>query len=93
MACFHPLLAVDNGIGSDGKHNIKILNMSKYLNFDKARSIFGNSLMMLPCNKCIGCAQDYARAWQCRIMCSMKYRQSPHAGRAGGPFGIPTAKM
>lgn len=74
MSCFNPLLAVDNGINPDtGKHSIKILNMSKYLNLENARSVFGKSLMMLPCGKCVACAQDYARTWQARIMCEAQY--------------------
>lgn len=41
MACYHPLLAADFGIDKlTGNHKVKILNMSKYLNFEKARSFW-----------------------------------------------------
>ena len=76
MSCLKPNLAVDLGIDPEtGKHRIKFLNMSKYLNLETARSVFGKDLMMLPCGHCIACAQDYARTWQARIMCERMYHE------------------
>lgn len=76
MACMHPLLAVDYGVDPEtGKHRIKILPRRADFNLALARSRYGDSLMMLPCNKCIACAKDYARMWQARIMCEFEYHQ------------------
>lgn len=76
MACFHPLLAVDNGVDPEtGKHRIKILPKRGDLNFETARERYGKSLMMLPCGHCVACAQDYARTWQARIMCEAMYHE------------------
>lgn len=74
MACFNPLLAVDNGVDPEtGKHRIKILPKRSDLNLEKVRERYGNNLMMLPCGHCVACAQDYARTWQARIMCEALY--------------------
>lgn len=74
MACFQPLLAVDNGIDSEtGKHRINFLNMSRYGSLERVRDIFGDKLMMLPCGHCVACAQDYARMWQARIVAESQY--------------------
>lgn len=74
MACFQPLLAVDFGvIGESQQHKIKILPTNGR-SIEDYRLKYGNMLMFLPCNKCVGCAQDYARSWQCRIMCEYASR-------------------
>lgn len=74
MACYKPLLAVDNGIDPEtGKHRIKILPKRADFNLELARSRYGDCLMMLPCGKCVGCARDYSRMWQARIMCEFEY--------------------
>lgn len=74
MACFQPLLAVDNGIDPEtGKHRVKILPRRETMNLENVRSRYGRSLMMLPCGHCVACAQDYARTWQARIMCEAEY--------------------
>ena len=76
MACFNPLLAVDNGVDPEtGKHRIKILPKRSDLNLEKVRERYGNNLMMLPCGHCVACAQDYARTWQARIMCEALYHE------------------
>lgn len=76
MACFQPLLAVDNGVDPEtGKHQIKILSKRVDLNLDTLRDRYGKSLMMLPCGHCIACAQDYARTWQGRIMAESLYHE------------------
>lgn len=75
MACFQPLLAVDFGVvGESQKHSVKILP-TQGKSLQDYRLKYGDSLMFLPCNKCVGCAQDYARAWQCRIMCEYESRR------------------
>lgn len=75
MACFQPLLAVDFGpIGENEKHKIKIIPTNGR-SIQDYRDKYGDMLMFLPCNKCVGCAQDYARAWQCRIMCEYESRR------------------
>ena len=75
MACYHPLIAVDYGMDSStGKHHVKILPKRADSNLERLRSRFGNNLMMLPCGHCIGCAQDYARMWQARIMAEYEER-------------------
>lgn len=75
MACFNPILAVDNGLDKEtGKHSIKFVGF-KHPEWDLAqfRSFYGDKLMMLPCGRCVACAEDYARTWQARIMCEAEY--------------------
>lgn len=77
MACYQPLLALDNGIDtSTGKHRIKILPKRVDQNLELLRSRYGDSLMMLPCGHCVGCAMDYAKMWQIRIMLEYGYHES-----------------
>lgn len=76
MACFQPLLAVDNGIDREtSKHLIKFLPQRADRNLLYYRSLYGKDLMMFPCGHCVGCAKDYARTWQARIMCEASYHQ------------------
>ena len=85
MSCLSPILALDLGASfytgkthtfEDGKHLIRILPPArdKYY-FEELRQKYGKALMLLPCGKCIACAQDYARTWQARIMCEAQYHQ------------------
>lgn len=74
MSCYHPLFAVDNGIDPlTGKHKIKFLPQRADFNLAKARSLYGESLMLMPCGHCVACAKDYARTWQARIMCESEF--------------------
>ena len=73
MACFQPRLAIDYGLRPDGKHHIRFLK--SWENLADVREGYREHLMFLPCNKCVACAQDYARAWQGRIMCEYASRQ------------------
>lgn len=74
MACYHPNLAVDFGIDPEThKHRIKFLPRRVDGDLASFRSKYGDSLMLMPCGHCVGCAQDYAREWQCRIMCEAEY--------------------
>lgn len=68
MSCYHPLLALDLGIKEDGKHKIKILPRRADMNLKGLRDRYGDSLMLLPCGKCIGCIKDYKSSWAVRIM-------------------------
>lgn len=69
MSCFHPLLAVDLGCNPDtGKKKIKILPQRVDQNIDVLKYRYGDSLLMLPCGKCIGCVSDYKAQWAVRIM-------------------------
>lgn len=74
MACFQPLLAVDKGIKEDGKHDIQFVGL-KHPEWDlaKFRSFYGDSLMMLPCGKCVACLQDYSRTWTVRLLAESLY--------------------
>lgn len=76
MPCFKPLLAVDYGVNPDtGKHHIRFIKTGEYDSLEDAREGHRGNLMFLPCNKCVGCAQDYARSWQGRIMCEYESRK------------------
>ena len=83
MPCFKPLLAVDYGLNSEtGKHHICFIKIGEYESFEDAREGHRGNLMFLPCNKCVGCAQDYARSWQGRIMCEYESRKELGDSRA-----------
>ena len=76
MPCFKPLLAVDYGVNPEtSKHHIRFIKTGEYESFEDAREGHRGNLMFLSCNKCVGCAQDYARAWQGRIMAEYAYRK------------------
>lgn len=69
MSCYNPLLAVDFGLDPEtNKHRIKILPKRFDSNLEKLRSRFGDSLLLLPCGKCIGCLSDYRSSWAVRIL-------------------------
>ena len=71
MSCFHPSLAVDLGIPNieSGKRQIKFLSRYRVdWNLEKYRSLYGDSLLLLPCGHCIGCLQDYRQTWAVRIL-------------------------
>ena len=69
MSCYHPLLAIDNGIDSEtGKHRIKILPQRVDINLKLLRDKYGDSLLLLPCGKCIGCLKQKKSSWAVRIM-------------------------
>lgn len=69
MSCYDPLLAVDFGVDPETqKHRVKILPKRVDFNLDTLRARYGNSLLLLPCGKCIGCIQDYKNSWAVRIL-------------------------
>lgn len=74
MSCYHPIPAVDYGLDPiTKKHSVKFLPQRVDYNLEKLRSRYGDNLMLMPCGHCVACAQDYARDWQCRIMCEAEY--------------------
>lgn len=69
MSCYHPVLAVDLGVNAEtGKKRVKILPQRLESNLENLRSKFGDSLLLLPCGKCIGCLSDYKASWAVRIL-------------------------
>lgn len=72
MPCYHPLLAADLGVDPDtGKKRVKILprRLGGHCNELKDyRSMYGDSLLLLPCGRCIGCIKDYKAQWSVRIL-------------------------
>ena len=79
MACFQPNIAVAYGSREDG-YKLKFIRHSDIdRSLEDIRAVYGNSrvgkLMFLPCGHCVACAQDYARAWQGRIMCEYESRR------------------
>ena len=60
MSCLNPLLAVDNGLNSEGKHDIKFVGY-KHPEWDlaKFRSFYGDKLMMLPSATVFACALSF----------------------------------
>ena len=74
MSCYKPIPAVDLGIDPETKkHRVKFLPQRYDDNLAFYRSRYGESLMLMPCGHCVACAEDYARTWQCRIMCEAEY--------------------
>lgn len=72
MACYKPLLAYDHGIDPEtGKHRVEILPRrlgGQLTDLKSYRSMYGDSLLLLPCGKCVGCLQDYKQSWAVRIL-------------------------
>lgn len=70
MSCYNPIPAVDFGIDPiTGKHRVKLISKSRVdYNLDTLKSKYGDSLLLLPCGKCIGCVSDYKMSWAVRIL-------------------------
>lgn len=71
MSCYNPVLAVDLGYNNPetGKKKIKLLPRDRVdYNLAVLRAKFGDSLLLLPCGKCIGCIKDYRSSWAVRIL-------------------------
>lgn len=70
MSCYHPIPALDLGIPNveTGKREIKILGLKAEDNLEKLKELYGDSLLLLPCGKCIGCINDYKQSWAVRIL-------------------------
>lgn len=69
MSCYHPLLAVDYGVDPiTAKHHVRLLPKRVDCNLDVLRSRYGDSLLLLPCGHCLGCANDYVHQWAVRIL-------------------------
>lgn len=74
MSCYYPSLAVDYGVNFDtGKHIIKFLSPGADFNINLLRSKYGESLLLLPCGKCLGCKFDKSRDWAIRAVLEMQY--------------------
>ena len=65
MPCYHPLIAVPDGINPTGKKHISIIGAAKDPEFVKS---VHEDAILLPCGKCIGCRLDRSRAWADRLM-------------------------
>lgn len=69
MSCYHPLIAVNNGIDPETKKmKVKILPNRADMNLKKLRDRYGDDLLLLPCGHCIGCVSDYRNSWAVRIL-------------------------
>lgn len=69
MSCYDPLLALDLGLDTETqKRRVKILPKRVDYNLQLLRSRYGDSLLLLPCGKCVGCLQDYRSSWAVRIL-------------------------
>lgn len=69
MSCYHPVLARDYGIDPlTGKHKVKLMPLRVDYNLKQLRDRYGDSLLLLPCGKCIGCLNDYKNQWATRIL-------------------------
>lgn len=70
MACFHPMIGYKGGINPEtGKNRIHVFAWN-----DKMEEEMKNNpdYFPLPCGKCVGCRQDYARAWTDRMIMEME---------------------
>lgn len=69
MACFHPMIGYKGGINPEtGKNRIIVLPWN-----DKMTEVMktDDNYFPIPCGKCIGCRQDYARQWTDRMIMEM----------------------
>lgn len=64
MACYHPILAVqDLNPNENGKYPLILKGP-----YTPERAKAFESPLMIPCGKCIGCRLDYSRHWADRMM-------------------------
>lgn len=80
MSCTHPLLAVDNGLGEDGKKKIKVLTRIDSVNsieeaIEKYQVYGKRNLIMLPCGKCPACRLKRRKEWSVRCQMEAKYHK------------------
>lgn len=69
MPCYHPLLAVENGVNENGKTVYKILPTGTD---PRPYERSGFETAKVPCGQCIGCRIDYARSWAARLMLELR---------------------
>lgn len=77
MSCFHPLLAIVDGVNPEtGKDHLRII---PYDTDKKKRYIdSGFEVKEIPCGKCIGCRLEYSRQWANRCMMELQYHDSAY---------------
>lgn len=70
MACNSPIYALDLGIKENGKRNLKILprRMDLYSQKQLEARYGKNSIIPLPCGKCLACKLSKAREWAVRCV-------------------------
>ena len=78
MSCEHPLLALDLGIDSEtGSRKIKILPQRVDYNLKMLEYRYGkDSILALPCGKCLACKEAYRKQWTERCICEAKLYES-----------------
>lgn len=69
MACYHPLIAVPDGITEKGKTHYGIIGEAKEPEFVKASY---PDAIMLPCGRCTGCRLDRSRQWADRLLIELR---------------------
>ena len=66
MSCYHPLIAQEIGIKSNGKKLIRIIGAADNYTPEEIKN--NGTGFLIPCGKCIGCRLDYSRKWADRMM-------------------------
>ena len=68
MNCEQPLLAISLGFQDNGKRKIKLLPRRVDFNLRTLREKYGDSLISIPCGKCLSCRLNRARDWANRCV-------------------------
>lgn len=69
MPCYHPLIAVPDGITEKGKTHYGIIGEAKEPEFVKKEH---PDAILLPCGRCTGCRLDRSRQWADRLLIELR---------------------
>lgn len=82
MSCYSPIYALRVGTKENGKADLRMLG---YVPDDQENFFYWHnmkytrdSLVPLPCGRCIGCRIDYSRQWANRCMLELGYHDSSY---------------
>lgn len=72
MACFQPLIGIDEGWKADGKRNIKVLPHNAMAACGLRTDV---KYIQIPCGHCIGCRSAQAKEWSNRLLMESLYHE------------------
>uniref|UniRef100_A0AAU8AUZ5 Replication initiator protein n=1 Tax=Dulem virus 151 TaxID=3145628 RepID=A0AAU8AUZ5_9VIRU len=75
MACYHPLIGIQDGWNENGKRHFKIVPYNENYLQDP---YWKDRCVTIPCGQCIGCRIEYSRQWANRCMLELEYHDSAY---------------
>lgn len=77
MSCYHPYIAVPDGVWPSGKAKYK-LRRSDFSPDIQLELEKNEGAILVPCGHCIGCRLDYSKQWANRLMMELQYHDSAY---------------